>query len=150
MHIQNVGSWLVSGNYHFRIITTLTDHCGSLCLSCSCLNQYKTVYAEHLLSLWESRMSVQAVQKLPPCLGTDHLHCCPGGPHFPVLSQHTARIGLCDSTGRGLWEPASSFPQTLPHAPFPSAYLILHPFTAMNLNHEYGYMLCPGRPLANH
>ena len=61
--VCKVGPWLATGHLDIEKIPTLprTDESGSLCLNCT----NNMVFAEHLLSFWESGILVCARQRVP-------------------------------------------------------------------------------------
>lgn len=89
--------------------------------------QNSMVYAEHLLSFWESGVWVHARQRLPQgrlpikILGTEPLMSLPGGQHAHMLSHLVAggiKRDLRDSTEKDSWKLAPGFLWTSLHVPF--------------------------------
>lgn len=116
-----------------------------------CTNLY-FVYAEYLLSIWESGISLTVVSyagtmclhdpppdKIPGLLGwREH----PGRQHLTHVTLIAGGIKhvLCNPTERGLSEGRTSFHHTWPHA-FSFADFIFYYFAVIKLCHGYNYTL---------
>lgn len=109
------------------------------------------LYAEHVLSFWESGLCVPDGQRVPLAsppgkpwaLGLECVSLGVKSSH--ALSQHAAG-GIqgvpCGSTGRGLWK-LQLVSQTSPHAPFVFPGLAWDPLAVINHSHEYEYGWSP-------
>lgn len=64
---------------------------------------------------------------------------------FPDQNALLGEFGVSHRTpqGEGSWKLARGFLQNSPHEPFPIVDLAWYPFTTINRNHEYNYMLSP-------
>lgn len=101
-------------------------------LSLNCL--YNWVYAEYLLSLWESGILVHARQRVPTWLTPNrnpelpgYGQNFPGVWHFTMLSQLVAGKIKCsqpDSINGGFLETCTWFPPDTVHVPFPFVVLL--------------------------
>lgn len=113
------------------------------------------VYDKHSqIDSWESSILVDARQWMPTIsapnknpeqwvsneLGWQHFAC--------VIATLAARIKfiLCDSPGSGLWKLVPCSLHTFPQMPFLFTDCALLPFTAINHNHEYNYVLSTVNP----
>lgn len=104
------------------------------------------VYAQHLLSSWESRTLVHIGrgcllnQFSMKILGSGSLRSFPGWCMSWAVTGKTQCI-LRDSTWRGLLEACACFPLDFAHVPFPCTDFALYMFFVISDSHEYDCIL---------